>query len=78
MLTSYRRLAQTLLLGIDIPLLPLKEELNDLYCPSDIIWVMKSGRMRWAGHVIRVGTGEVHAEFWWGNPRERDHLENQA
>ena len=19
--------------------------------------------------------GEVHTEFWWGNPRERDHLE---
>ena len=21
------------------------------------------------------GTGEVHTEFWWGNPWERDHLE---
>jgi hypothetical protein len=21
-------------------------------------------------------TGEVHTGFWWGNPRERDYLEN--
>jgi hypothetical protein len=21
-------------------------------------------------------TGEVHTGFWWGNPRERDHLED--
>ena len=21
-------------------------------------------------------TGEVHTEFWWGNLRERDHLED--
>ena len=32
--------------------------------------------MRWARHVTRVGTGEVHTEFWWRNPRERDHLED--
>ena len=22
------------------------------------------------------GRGEVHTEFWWGNLRERDHLED--
>jgi hypothetical protein len=22
------------------------------------------------------GTGEVHVGFWWGNLRERDHLED--
>jgi hypothetical protein len=22
------------------------------------------------------GTGEVHTGFWWGNLRERDHLED--
>ena len=31
------------------------EELNDLYCSLNIIRVIKSGRMRWAGHVARVG-----------------------
>jgi hypothetical protein len=30
------------------------EELNDLYC-SPNIWVIKSKRRSWAGHVARVG-----------------------
>jgi hypothetical protein len=31
------------------------EELNDLYCPPNIVWVIKSRRMGWAGHVGRMG-----------------------
>jgi hypothetical protein len=31
------------------------DELNDLYCSPDIFRVIKSRRMRWAGHVARVG-----------------------
>ena len=31
------------------------EELNDLYCSSNIVRVMKSRRMRLAGHVARMG-----------------------
>jgi len=31
------------------------EELNDLYCSPNIVRVIKSRRMRWAGHVARVG-----------------------
>jgi hypothetical protein len=34
------------------------EELNDLYCSSNIIRMIKS-RMRWAGYVARMGRGEV-------------------
>jgi hypothetical protein len=36
------------------------EELNDLYTSSNIIRVIKSRRMRWVGHVARMGerTGE--------------------
>jgi hypothetical protein len=30
------------------------EELNDLYCSPNILRVMKSRRMRWAGHVARM------------------------
>jgi len=37
------------------------EELNDLYCSPNIVRVVKSRRMRWAGHVARMGEGiDVH------------------
>ena len=32
--------------------------------------------MRRAEHVARVGRGEVHTGFWWGNMKERAHLED--
>ena len=31
------------------------EELNDLYSSPNIVWVIKSRRMRWAGRVARMG-----------------------
>jgi hypothetical protein len=31
------------------------EEINNLYSSPNIIWVMKSRRIRWAGHVARMG-----------------------
>jgi hypothetical protein len=31
------------------------EELNDLYCSLNILRVIKSRRIRWAGHVARMG-----------------------
>jgi len=31
------------------------EELNDLHSSSSIIWVIKLRKMRWAGHVARMG-----------------------
>jgi hypothetical protein len=31
------------------------EELNDLYSSPDIIRVIKSRRLRWAGHVVLMG-----------------------
>jgi hypothetical protein len=30
------------------------EELNDLYCSPNIVRVIRSRRMRWAGHVVRM------------------------
>jgi hypothetical protein len=34
------------------------EELNDLYSLPNIVRVVKSRRMRWAGHVARMGEGK--------------------
>ena len=31
------------------------KELTDLYCSQNIIWLIKSRKMRWAGHVARMG-----------------------
>jgi hypothetical protein len=38
------------------------EWLSDLYSLPDIVWVVKSRRMRWAGHVARMGEGERCAQ----------------
>jgi len=35
------------------------EELNDLYSSPNIVRVIKSRRMRWAGHVARMGEERV-------------------
>jgi hypothetical protein len=34
------------------------EELNELYSSPSIVWVSKSRRQRWAGHVARMGAEE--------------------
>ena len=34
------------------------EELSDLYSLPNIVRVVKSRRMRWAGHVTCIGAGE--------------------
>ena len=42
---------------------------NDLYTSPNIVRVIKSRRMGWAGHVARMGRREACTEFWWGNLR---------
>jgi len=38
------------------------EELNDLYWSPNVVWVIKSRIMRWAGHVARMG--ERRSVYW--------------
>ena len=50
------------------------EKLNDLYSSPNIVRVIKSRRMRWAGHVARMGEERGGCiGFCWGNRREGDH-----
>jgi hypothetical protein len=40
------------------------EELNELYCSPNIVRDITSGRMRWAGHVARMGRKrDVYRDF---------------
>jgi hypothetical protein len=56
------------------------QELNDLYSLPNIVRVVKSRRMRWAGHVARVGVesglhralvGKPEGKRPLGRPRRR-------
>jgi len=49
------------------------EELNDLYVSPNTVRVIKSRRMRWAGHVARMGEERGFIWSWWGSRREIDH-----
>jgi len=49
------------------------EELNDLYSSPNIVRVMKSRRMRWAGHVARMGEEKGVYRVSVGKPGGRNH-----
>ena len=51
------------------------EELNDLYCWPKIVRVIKSRRMRWAGHVARMGEGRGVCRVLVGKPVGKRPLE---
>jgi hypothetical protein len=46
------------------------EELHDLYSSPSIIRIMKSRRMRLAGHVARIGRSGTRIGCWWESQRE--------
>ena len=50
------------------------EELNDLYSSPNIVLVIKSRRMRWAGHVVHMGEERGCIGSWWGKPEGRRPL----
>jgi len=56
------------------------EELNDLYSSPNLVWVIKSRRMRWAGYVAHMGeergvykvlVGKSEGKRPLGRPRRR-------
>jgi hypothetical protein len=44
------------------------EELHNFYSSPSIIRIIKSRRMKWAGHVARMGV----IGYWWESQKERD------
>jgi hypothetical protein len=42
-----------------------KEELNDRYCSHNILWVIKSRRMRWAEHTVFRLRSAVQGDVFW-------------
>jgi hypothetical protein len=49
------------------------EELHNLYSSSNIIRMMKSRRLRWAGYVARMGRRGMHIGYFWESQKEGDH-----
>ena len=50
------------------------EELNDLYSSPNIVRVIKSRRMRWAGHVARMGEERGVYRVFVGKPEGKRSL----
>ena len=50
------------------------EEVNDLYCLPNIVWMVKSRRVRWAGHVARMGEGRGMHRVLVGKPEGKRPL----
>jgi hypothetical protein len=54
------------------------EELHILYFSPNVIRQIKSRRMRWAGHVARMGEERNVYKILMGKQEERDHLEDKG
>jgi hypothetical protein len=50
------------------------EELHDLYSSPSIIRIIKSRRMRWAGHVARIGEKRSAYRLLVGKPEGKRPL----
>jgi hypothetical protein len=50
---------------------------HNLYSSPSIIRMIKSRRMRWTGHVARMGEKRNACRYWWETQKERDHWEDQ-
>ena len=54
------------------------EELNDLHCSPNTDLLIKSRRIRWAGHVARMGERRDVYRVLVGKPDEEPTWETQA
>jgi hypothetical protein len=50
------------------------EELHNLYCSPNIIRIIKSGRVRWAGYVARMGEKRTAYRILVGKPEGKRPL----
>jgi len=48
--------------------------LSYMYSSLNIVRVIKSRKIRWVGHVARVGQRRGVYRVWWGKLGEREHL----
>jgi hypothetical protein len=53
------------------------EELHGLHFSPSIIRIIKSRRMRWAGHVARIGEKKNVYRLLVGKPEGKNHWEEQ-
>jgi hypothetical protein len=53
-----------------------KEKLHNSYSSPSVIRVINSRRMRWAGHVARMGRKGMNRGYWWESQKKRDHWED--
>jgi hypothetical protein len=52
------------------------DELHSVYSSPNFVRVIKSRRMKWAGHVASMGEGRGVYSFFLGSPKGRDHWED--
>jgi hypothetical protein len=52
------------------------EELRDLYTSPSIVRIIKSRRMRWTGHVARMGEKRNAYRLLVGKPEGKKHYED--
>jgi hypothetical protein len=52
------------------------KEIYDLYFPPNVMWVIKSRRIRWTERVVRMGDRIRVYSVWVGKPEERNYSDD--